>query len=269
MNTIRIAIVLIIHRIPAFRDNYFWLFHAEGEVAATVVDPGDAQPVLHALKELHLRLAAILVTHHHRDHTGGIAELTSAFPVPVYGPDSPHIPTITNRLADGDQFELADEIFQVLGVPGHTLDHLAYFSETTRGHPVLFCGDTLFAGGCGRLFEGTAAQMLASLHRLARLPANTAVYCAHEYTQANLEFATLVDPQNVSLANRKRHVDLLRRQGLPTIPTDLETELQTNPFLRCDEPALKQSAATQSNIVNDNTNEAEVFQIIRRWKDRF
>ncbi len=260
---------LKIHRIPAFRDNYFWLFHQDGASGATVVDPGDAEPVLRALATLGLQLDAILATHHHPDHIGGIPALSNLGQIPVYGPYSNKIPFVTHPLADGDRVEFGGLVFQVIAVPGHTLDHLAYYMSTDIDRPVVFCGDTLFAGGCGRLFEGTPQQMLESLKKIASLDSRTLIYCAHEYTQANLEFASVVEPGNTALTQRRRQVDLLRANGTPTIPTDLATELKTNPFLRCNLPEVIRSAKLRDGSTNFDASEANVFRVIRSWKDKF
>lgn len=258
---------LRIHAVPAFRDNYFWLFHPSGGNGATIVDPGAAAPVEEALDKLDLELNAILITHHHPDHTGGIAELTAGRSLPVYGPDSPLIPEINHILQDGDRVVLAGQPFKVMAVPGHTLDHLAYLAEPADAAPVLFCGDTLFAGGCGRLFEGTAPQMLESLKKIAALDPATRIYCAHEYTRANLLFGRAVEPSNERIHRRLHNVDLLRADDKPTIPTVLKTELQTNPFLRCQETTVIDAARKHAS--HEPAGEAEVFAIIRRWKDNF
>ncbi|HTY99954.1 MAG TPA: hydroxyacylglutathione hydrolase, partial [Rhodocyclaceae bacterium] len=216
--------------LPAFEDNYIWTLRRGG--FAAVVDPGDAAPVLRHLAASGDRLCAILVTHHHADHTGGIAELLARQPVPVYGPArmAGALP-----LADGDRVELPELAvdFQVLHVPGHTRDHIAYYR---RG--MLFCGDTLFACGCGRLFEGTAAELSASLARFAALPGDTAVYCGHEYTLSGLRFARAIEADNPAVLARSRTAEDLRARDLPTLPTSIELELATNPFLRLAEPAV-------------------------------
>lgn len=252
-----------IHPIPAFSDNYIWCLHEAG--AAWVVDPGDAAPVLRFLAERGLRLEGILITHHHHDHTGGVAELISQLaPGFVYGPDNPVIAGRTRSVGDGDRVTLLGRTFQVLAVPGHTLDHLAYFSDDGEP-PLLFCGDTLFAGGCGRIFEGTAAQMYNSLQRLAALPARTAVYCAHEYTQSNLRFAAAVEPANPALAARQATVAAARQQGQPTVPSQLADELATNPFLRVESTGV--AAAINRREPTDNV--IDRFAALRQWKDEF
>ncbi len=251
--------------VPAFQDNYLWLFHRTTDNIAYVVDPGDAQAIEKALEEHQLQLGGILITHHHFDHTGGIDALLERWKVPVYGPRGDSVAQVTHPLGDGDYCELAAEIkFQVLEVPGHTLDHIAYFNAEA---PLLFCGDTLFAGGCGRLFEGTAAQMYDSLAKLAALPSNTAVYCAHEYTMANLAFAKAVEPSNAELQARVLREQAKREQQQPTVPTSIELELATNPFMRCDQDSVRQAATSRSG--ENLTTGATVLGAVRRWKDEF
>ncbi|MDA8382101.1 MAG: hydroxyacylglutathione hydrolase [Betaproteobacteria bacterium] len=252
--------MLHIEPIPAFRDNYIWLLK-NGRRAA-VVDPGDAQPVLEALRRDDLTLVAIVNTHHHADHVGGNAALTRIHPVPVYGPAREPIPALTHPVDNGDQVQIPqlDLVLSVLGVPGHTLGHIAYYGANS-----LFCGDTLFGCGCGRLFEGTAAQMHASLNALATLPDDTRVYCAHEYTAANIRFARQVEPDNAALKDREAMVAALRAAGQPTLPSTVGLERRTNPFLRCGEPAVSASAARHAGTVLADT--AGVFAALRAWKD--
>ena len=257
--------MLSIKPIPAFNDNYIWLLQITGQSTAYVVDPGDAQAVEKALMEKSLDLAGILITHHHHDHTGGISELTRNRKIPVYGPVSSNISGITHPLSDGDQVLLAGITFQIIATPGHTLDHIVYFSATSE--PILFCGDTLFGGGCGRLFEGSPELMFHSLNKLANLPENTKVYCAHEYTLSNLRFCTAVEPDNLRLQARIATDSLLREQNQPTIPTILSTELKTNPFLRCHVPSIITAAEQYSGEqLSDSVN---VLRVIRAWKDNF
>ncbi|KAB7622552.1 hydroxyacylglutathione hydrolase [Alkalilimnicola sp. S0819] len=253
--------MLRIEPIPAFSDNYIWALH-DGEKAA-VVDPGDAAPVMRWLNERGVELSAILITHHHPDHVGGIAELLAQGAVPVYGPGAENIPGRSIALAEGDKVALlAPEIsLQVLEVPGHTLGHIAYYAEG-----MLFCGDTLFAGGCGRLFEGSPEQMHASLQKLAALPASTRVYCAHEYTLANLRFALKVEPENPALQQRLAHVQAQRERDEITLPSTLGVELQTNPFLRVTEAAVIRRAGEQAG--HGLSSPAQVFAAVRAWKDR-
>lgn len=236
---------------------------------ALVVDPGDATPVLHALQTRGLQLAAILVTHHHGDHCGGIAALKSQTGAPVYGTGGENIEGIDHPLYGGERLQLLGLQVQVLAVPGHTRAHVAYWfplHEVTGAAPVLFCGDTLFSGGCGRLFEGTPAQMYQSLQTLAALPDTTRVCCAHEYTVANLRFAQAVEPDNLQIAEYTRQCLRLRQAGLPTLPSTLAQEKQINPYLRCQHTPVR--AAAQSRNANAQT-ETEVFAALRQWKNEF
>jgi len=248
--------------IPAFRDNYIWLLQ-QGRNAA-VVDPGDAAPVRSYLDRHRLKLSAILVTHHHGDHAGGIEALVRDAPVPVFGPARENIPGVTVRLAEPRTVRITELGLElaVLDVPGHTRGHIAYYRAN-----LLFCGDTLFACGCGRLFEGSAEQMWTSLAKLAALPGATRVYCAHEYTRANIEFALAVEPHNTALQARARQVDTLREQGLPTVPSTIAEELATNPFLRVAEPAVQAAASRFRG--HALASAVEVFAAVREWKNRF
>ncbi|MBI4740928.1 MAG: hydroxyacylglutathione hydrolase [Betaproteobacteria bacterium] len=248
-------------RIPAFKDNYIWLLR--GGASAIVVDPGDARPVLDVLERGALSLAAVLITHHHADHQGGIDDLLARFPAQVFGSAAESITGITTPLHGGETIRIAapDAEFRVIPVPGHTRGHLAYY-----GAGCLFCGDTLFGAGCGRLFEGSAAQMSGSLARLAALPDDTAVYCAHEYTEANLRFALAVEPGNQRLQDRVRDVSAARAKGLPTIPSTLALEKATNPFLRCAEAEVIAAARGRKADVK---NAAEVFAVLREWRNGF
>lgn len=249
-------------RIPAFKDNYIWLLR-QG-TAAVAIDPGDADPVLEVLARERLTLASILITHHHQDHQGGIAELLEYSPgIAVFGPALESITGITHPLSGGERIRLPalDVEMRVVAVPGHTLGHLAYYGEGC-----LFCGDTLFAGGCGRVFEGTPAQMYASLAQLATLPDETQVYCAHEYTEANLRFALAVEPGNRKLRQRSDEVAVLRAKGEATVPSTLAMEKATNPFLRCNMPAVRSAAQNQCAGADDPVT---VFGTIREWKNSF
>lgn len=259
--------MFIIEAIEAFSDNYIWLLYDPETREAAVVDPGDSAPVERALADKDLRLSTILVTHHHMDHIGGIRALTNNRNIPVLGPASDRIQAITRTLADGDHFTLFGADFATIAVPGHTLDHIAFFSGSPADHPVLFCGDTLFAGGCGRLFEGTPAMMHKSLSRLAELPGDTRVYCAHEYTLANLAFAKAVEPHNGRLLHRIDDAETLRRRGRPTVPSTLELERETNPFLRSHVDAVR--AAAQSHNAQPFRDNIQVFATVRSWKDNF
>lgn len=248
--------------LEAFDDNYIWLIR-EGEHAA-VVDPGDAEPVLDYLRDEHLRLIAILNTHHHGDHVGGNARLLEYARVPVYGPRDEAIATVTERTGDGDTVSLTELTLRlrVLGIPGHTAGHIAFVGE---GY--LFCGDTLFACGCGRLFEGTPAQMLSSLDKLAGLPDHTEVYCGHEYTLANLRFARAVEPTNVEISQREKSAKDLRARSMPTLPTNIVLEKLTNPFMRSREPKVIKAVQTWAG--RDLSDPVSVFAALRAWKDRF
>lgn len=255
-----------ISAIPAFNDNYLWLL--DDAQSAIVVDPGDATPVLKALQAKNLHLAAIVITHHHADHIGGVDALLRQFPVPVIGPDDQRIPQRTQTVADGDVVSLLDLTAEVIAVPGHTLHHISYYIPLPNplGSPILFAGDTLFAGGCGRVFEGTFVQMRQSLARLKALPPATRIYCAHEYTEANLNFALAVEPNNHTLQQRVEQVVQQRARGEATVPSTLEDELATNPFLRYDQPAVIQAAGNRSAQSADADS---VFAAIREWKDHF
>lgn len=260
---------LSIRGVPAFNDNYLWLLD-DGE-RAVVVDPGDAAPVQAALAQRELSLCAILITHHHFDHTGGVDALLAVAPVPVFGPDDARIPQVTHPLKAGDRCEFLGLEAEIIEVPGHTSEHIAYFvrDPAACGAPLLFCGDTLFAGGCGRLFEGSPAQMRNSLQKLADLPDDTRVYCAHEYTQANLKFAKAVEPNNAALAARIESVAQARDAGQPTVPSTLAEELATNPFMRWQQQEVIASAASQRGSNARELAADEVFATIRQWKDNF
>lgn len=253
--------------VPAFKDNYLWLIH-DGTHAA-VVDPGDAAPILAALAEHGLTLTAILLTHHHADHIGGVPALLARFPVPVYGPRNDGIAEVTHPLKEGDCIavpELGLEL-DVLDVPGHTLGHIAYVRRTPGLH-WLFCGDTLFAGGCGRLFEGTPEQMATSLEKLAALPEDTEVYCAHEYTLSNLRFAQAVEPGNEALALRMKDESAKRALDVPTVPTSIGLERRTNPFLRYREAEIVGELVKAGKLA-DGATPVQAFAALREWKNVF
>ena len=233
---------------------------------ALVVDPGDARVVRAALQKHSLQLRCILLTHHHADHTGGVDELRDATGCAVFGPATEQMPEPLTRLSGGDELMLLDHHFSVMDVPGHTAGHIAYFSEKFEGQPLLFCGDTLFSGGCGRLFEGTPAQMLASLDSLAALPGDTRVCCTHEYTLSNLRFASAVEPENAALAQYAERCADLRQEGLPTLPSSIGLEKQINPFLRSREPSVVRQAL---NYNPHAVGEVACFAALREWKNNF
>lgn len=252
--------------IAAFKDNYIWLLHRENGRDAVVVDPGDAQPVLKALSERGLRLGGILVTHHHWDHTNGIGELLEHAAVPVLGPaaESQPIKGLDHPLRDGARAKVdcLDAEFEVIAIPGHTLGHIAL-----HGHGLLFCGDTLFSAGCGRLFEGTAQQMHDSLSNLSRLPAETHVFCGHEYTESNLAFALTVEPDNEAARSHLAHVRDLRSRGEPSLPSTLGLELGINPFLRCKLAEVTEAASRHAG--RKLRDSVDTFAVLRTWKDGF
>jgi len=251
--------------IPAFADNYLWLIH-DGQHAA-VVDPGDAAPVEAALASLNLTLDAILLTHHHADHAGGVAALLAGRNIPVYGPANERIAGVTVPLSEGQQVTLPSLglTLSVLDVPGHTAGHIAYVAAGQRW---LFCGDTLFSGGCGRLFEGTPAQMQASLDALAALPGDTRVCCAHEYTLSNLKFARAVEPGNAALSEYITRCEVLRQAGQPTLPSRIAIERDINPFLRTRVATVAQAAHGFDALI-DPREPAAVLAALRQWKNEF
>ncbi len=252
-----------VHAVAAFNDNYIWLIQSPQNRRVLIVDPGDAQPVLAALQQWDLIPVAILITHHHHDHTGGIAALRESFNIPVYGPAAEQINDVTDTVSAGDILRLKDfDEITVLDTGGHTPGHISYLMANQ-----LYCGDTLFAGGCGRLLGGTAAQLFASLQQIAALSDNTMVYCAHEYTLANLQFALAVEPGNKTLQQRFTETQALRVANQPTVPSILTLEKATNPFLRCAEPAVKQAAEQHSG--RSLNSPSEVFTVLRQWKDKF
>lgn len=250
--------------IPAFDDNYLWLLH-DGQ-RAIVVDPGDAAPVQRALQQMGLQLESILVTHHHPDHTGGVDELRKATGATVFGPARERIPEPFTRLLEGDTVQALGLPLRVIDVPGHTAGHIAFYTPDMDGRPLLFCGDTLFSAGCGRLFEGTPAQMLASLDKLAALPGNTRVCCTHEYTMSNLRFALAVEPDNTELIGYHALCAGLRSDGQPTLPTSISRELLINPFLRTRQATVKAAAQAFDPAAHDDNT---VFAAIRQWKNQF
>ena len=249
--------------IPAFDDNYIWCLTQTGSGQAWVVDPGEAKPVIDYLTQKQLTLTGILITHHHWDHTGGINDLSARYPeLEVYGPANPEISGLTKEIKDCEVVSLngLDTQASVIAVPGHTLDHIAYLIEDK-----LFCGDTLFSGGCGRMFEGQPEQFHHSLSRLATLPGKTQVFSAHEYTLSNLKFALLAEPDNVALQAYQQECEAMRAKGVPTLPSSIARELAINPFLRVDQSQVCQQISQHwQQIPADNV---EAFALLRRWKD--
>lgn len=241
--------------IPALKDNYIWLIISRSTQNCLIVDPGEAALVLQAISLFHLKPTAILLTHHHWDHTGGVAEILNYYKIPVFG-------SIPQSLRDNETlaFQELNLSFNALAIPGHTQGHFAYYGEG-----LLFCGDTLFTGGCGRVFEGTIEQLFASLARLSALPDSTLIYCGHEYTENNLRFAQLIEPENESLAERINLTRRLRHHGIPTVPSNLGLEKRTNPFLRCHEPAVIRAAAAYGAAKDP----IAVFHTLRKLKDEF
>ncbi len=248
--------------IAAFHDNYIWLLESGSQ--AVVVDPGDAEPVLRILDQGRRKLEAILLTHHHPDHVGGVADLVAAQAARVFGPAASPFAGIDVRLREGDWLQVLGVEFTVLEIPGHTLDHIAYWSA---GLDALFCGDTLFACGCGRLFEGTAAQMFNSLNKIAQLPDRTRIYCAHEYTSANIRFALAVEPSNPDLVQRAADCASSRSRGEPTVPSELALEKATNPFLRCAQATVREALVRHRPGAGGDG--AALFAALRAWKDVF
>ena len=248
--------------VRAFSDNYVWTLR--DETHAIVVDPGEARPVIEYLDREGLALAAILNTHHHADHVGGNGELLARWAVPVFGPDDARIPNVTHRLADGERITLPHfgTELEIMDIPGHTRSHIAFF-----GAGMLFCGDTLFAVGCGRLFEGTPGEMHRSLQRLARVPDSTRVYCGHEYTISNIRFARAAEPGNQALAELEKRAAAQRAKDLPTLPTDIGQEKATNPFLRVQEPAIIAAASRRAGKPLEDP--VSVLATLRDWKNNF
>lgn len=307
--------MIVIQAISAFNDNYIWII-CQGS-AAVVVDPGDAKPVKTYLEAHQLKLRGILVTHHHGDHVGGVAELVQAYGCPVFGPSNPNLQAIIdNPVREGDQLNLSrlldgdlamvlvpacestekgsaallsaakqdasvstegaqqqqsvthsEPILSVLEAPGHTMDHIAYFGIINTQQPVLFCGDTLFSCGCGRLFEGDSRIMLQSLDKFKKMPQNTLVYCAHEYTLSNIKWALAVEPHNEDIHDWQERATQLRAEGLPTVPTSLGQELKTNPFLRVEVASVRQAA--EAHAGQNLTIPADVLGALREWKNTF
>jgi len=253
--------------LPALTDNYIWMLHDGHQ--AIVVDPGEAPPVMRVLQQLGLQLQAILVTHHHGDHVGGVDALRNATGATVHGPARERIPQPAVPLAHGDTVTALGLRFDVMDVPGHTAGHIAFFCADMDAAPLLFCGDTLFSGGCGRLFEGTPAQMLQSLESLATLPGNTRVCCTHEYTLSNLRFARAVEPANAALIGYQDRCEALRASDQPTLPSSIALEREINPFLRVRVPAVAQSAREHEPQISDEEDAVAVLAALREWKNNF
>ncbi len=251
-----------VHTIPAFNDNYIWLIGQTDSPFVAVIDPGDPEPVIEALRLHGKQLNAILITHHHSDHIGGIRTLLERSPVPVYGPAGEDIPALSHPLREGDTVTLEHHGLElhVIDTPGHTSGHICYLLENS-----LFCGDTLFAGGCGRLFEGSPEQMHHSLSKISALPADTQIYCAHEYTEDNLKFARIVEPNNPDILARQQQVQSQRQQDLATVPSTLSVELKTNPFLRSSQAVVREAAERFAG--HPLNSEVAVFATVRHWKD--
>jgi hydroxyacylglutathione hydrolase len=248
--------------IAALADNYIWTWVDNASQTAWIVDPGDAKPVLEVLASHHLGLAGILLTHHHYDHSNGIRELLSCWPgISVIASDKSPIQEVTERVKEGDEINCAPFQLKVLEIPGHTLDHLAFYNNE-----MVFCGDTLFSAGCGKAFEGTHEQLFQALEKLNQLPGNIAIYCGHEYTQANLRFAQQVEPHNNVMKAKQNEVNSLREAGLPTLPSTLNDERDFNPFLRVTEPDIIQAAKNYAK--KELVSPQEVFSVLRDWKNR-
>ncbi|MCE7914499.1 MAG: hydroxyacylglutathione hydrolase [Nitrosomonas sp. PRO4] len=257
--------MLTIYPIHAFKDNYIWTIH--NQQYAVVVDPGTATPVIEYLELEKLQLCAILITHHHSDHTGGNQELLESFDVPAFGPRNEFIPSITHPVREGDQINLHEISlnFTVLDTPGHTQGHIAYYASNPMN--ILFCGDTLFSCGCGRIFEGSPQQMYQSLQKLSRLPDDTLIYCTHEYTLSNIRFARTVDPENSKLAELEIAARKLRNNIIPTLPTTLMLEKAVNPFLRCDQQEIIDHVKNKTK--QSLTDPASIFTALREWKNSY
>ncbi|GAA3909023.1 hydroxyacylglutathione hydrolase [Halomonas cibimaris] len=255
--------MLSVTPIPAFSDNYIWLLRQDASQKVCVVDPGDAAPIMEVLEREALELETILITHHHHDHTGGLDELTSRYSPQVIGPDNPAIAGITRAVGEGDEVRVMGRLFEVMATPGHTLDHISFF---TPGIPsLLFCGDTLFCAGCGRLFEGSPEQLHQSLKRFAALPEETLVFAAHEYTQANLTFARQADPDNEDVAYALQESRRAREAERPTLPSTIGRELNINPYLRVHTASVRHAAGTQGA----NNSDLATLTTLREWKNRF
>ena len=253
--------MLSVEPIKAYTDNYIWLVSTnEGSI---VVDPGESKEILNLIDSNKIDLKGVLITHHHYDHTNGLLDLTNKMNLEVYGPKK--IQGINNIVKESDKFSIIGIDFEVIEIPGHTLDHLAFYSSNNKD-PILFCGDTLFAGGCGRVFEGTFEQMFKSLKKISNYPKETKIFCGHEYTLSNLKFALEVDEDNKQLADEYINVKKLISSDIPSLPTNLNKELKVNPFLRCNEINIKNKVIDKFDIIDD---ELEIFTALRKWKDNF
>jgi len=254
--------MLSVEPIKAFTDNYIWLVSTnEGSI---VIDPGESKSIQKLIDNKTIDLKGILITHHHYDHTNGLSELVKKNKLEVYGPVN-NIDGINHRLNDKDKISIIGIDFDVISIPGHTLDHIGFYSANAN-NPILFCGDTLFAGGCGRIFEGTYEQMFSALKKITKLPTNTNIYCGHEYTLSNLKFALEADDTNKELIEEFKKVENKINSNIPSLPTTLDKELKVNPFLRCDNINIQNKIIEKFKVSN---NELEVFTALRKWKDNF
>tara|TARA_Y100001970_G_scaffold63490_1_gene81313 strand:+ start:465 stop:1229 length:765 start_codon:yes stop_codon:yes gene_type:complete len=254
--------MLSVEPIKAFTDNYIWLVSTnEGSI---VIDPGESKNIQKLIDNNTIDLKGILITHHHYDHTNGLSELVKINELEVYGPVN-NIDGINHRLNDKDKISIIGIDFDVISIPGHTLDHIGFYSANAN-NPILFCGDTLFAGGCGRIFEGTYEQMFHALKKITKLPTNTNIYCGHEYTLSNLKFALEADDTNKELIEEFKKVENKINSNIPSLPTTLDKELKVNPFLRCDNINIQNKIIEKFKVSN---NELEVFTALRKWKDNF
>ena len=254
--------MLSVEPIKAFTDNYIWLVSTnEGSI---VIDPGESKNIQKLIDNKTIDLKGILITHHHYDHTNGLSELVKKNELEVYGPVN-NIDGINHRLNDKDKISIIGIDFDVMSIPGHTLDHIGFYSANAH-NPILFCGDTLFAGGCGKIFEGTYEQMFHALKKITKLPTNTNIYCGHEYTLSNLKFALEADDTNKELIEEFKKVENKINSNIPSLPTTLDKELKVNPFLRCDNINIQNKIIEKFNVSN---NELEVFTALRKWKDNF
>ena len=254
--------MLSVEPIKAFTDNYIWLVSTnEGSI---VIDPGESKNIQKLIDNKTIDLKGILITHHHYDHTNGLSELVKKNELEVYGPVN-NIDGINHRLNDKDKISIIGIDFDVMSIPGHTLDHIGFYSANAN-NPILFCGDTLFAGGCGKIFEGTYEQMFHALKKITKLPTNTNIYCGHEYTLSNLKFALEADHTNKELIEEFKKVENKINSNIPSLPTTLDKELKVNPFLRCDNINIQNKIIEKFKVSN---NELEVFTALRKWKDNF